>query len=184
MCTVSVEKVTYIKRFFLFVFFCLTLFHVQWLLALHALYIHIHMYIPSYGAYRLLFFPLLLFVQPNLLGIFICQGIYKASSDRRHEWSKIHFAEWVWDLSGWDFRGFNIVAQIISLLTLLSLLSDSHSQRFMQYLASSNSTFNLSSFLDKGTVQGIRLQPCWTSLTSFHIKAHQRFDRLERVYKL
>lgn len=27
-------------------------------------------------------------------------------------------------------------------------------QRFMQYLASSNSTFNLSNFLDKGGVQG------------------------------
>lgn len=182
MCTVSVEKVTYIKRFFLFVFFCLTRFHVQWLLALHALYIHIFIF--PLTELIVFCFSLLLFVQSNLLGIFICQGIYKASSDRRHEWSKIHFAEWVWDLSGWDFRGFNIVAQIISLLTLLSLLSDSHSQRFMQYLASSNSTFNLSSFLDKGTVQGIRLQPCWTSLTSFHIKAHQRFDRLERVYKL
>lgn len=29
----------------------------------------------------------------------------------------------------------------------------------MQYLASSNSTFNLSSFLDKGTVQGINQLP-------------------------
>lgn len=31
-------------------------------------------------------------------------------------------------------------------------------QRFIQYLASSNSTFNLSNFLDKGGVQGEKQQ--------------------------
>lgn len=40
-------------------------------------------------------------------------------------------------------------------------------QRFMQYLASSNSTFNLSNFLDKGGVQGKQNSEIHVAFTDF-----------------
>lgn len=49
-------------------------------------------------------------------------------------------------------------------------------QRFMQYLASSNSTFNLSSFLDKGTVQGIT-----EKFIAIHQKDSQNINELKML---
>nr|NP_001262340.1 like-AP180, isoform J [Drosophila melanogaster]AGB95723.1 like-AP180, isoform J [Drosophila melanogaster] len=52
----------------------------------------------------------------------------------------------------------NWVVVYKSLITTHHLMAYGN-ERFMQYLASSNSTFNLSSFLDKGTVQGYDMSP-------------------------
>ncbi|XP_037027449.1 phosphatidylinositol-binding clathrin assembly protein LAP isoform X17 [Bradysia coprophila] len=52
----------------------------------------------------------------------------------------------------------NWVVVYKSLLTVHHLLAYGN-ERFMQYLASSNSTFNLSNFLDKGGVQGYDMSP-------------------------